>query len=131
MSEGNKNIPVDSDLKTAHKHEDLQGWIPKLAGPKEIRDALEKAFEYPGDVTITLKSGERFEGFVFDRRAEGPSLEQCFVRMIPKEGSEKIVIRYGDIARLEFTGRNTAAGKSYEQWLRRCHEKNKSSRENR
>jgi len=123
MAPTDNNTPADSDLKTSPVREDLQGWIPELAGPEEIRGALEKAFDYRGDVTITLKSGMKIEGYVFDRRAGGPALDQCLVRMIPKEGHERIAIRYSDIARLEFTGRDTAAGKSFELWLKRYHEK--------
>ncbi|MBZ5497320.1 MAG: hypothetical protein LAP85_13035 [Acidobacteriia bacterium] len=123
MSEDSQGQPVDLDAGPSRPHEDLQGWIPELAGPEEIREALEKAFDYRGDVTITLKSGEKIEGFIFDRRAEGPSLAQCLVRMIPREGSRKITIRYHDIARLEFTGRDTAAGKTFELWMKRLREK--------
>ena len=33
-----------------------------------IRAALEKAFDYRGDLTITLKSGEKIEGYLYDRK---------------------------------------------------------------
>jgi len=122
-SQETRKIRVNSDSKASHERENLQGWIPELGGPDEVRDALEKAFDYRGDVTITLKSGERIEGYVFDRRAGGPSLEQCVVRMMPRGENKRIAIRYADIARLEFTGKDTAAGKSFELWLQRYHEK--------
>ncbi len=102
----------------ARQRESLQGWIPSLAGSDEVRAALQSAFEYRGDVTITLKSGQRVEGFVFDRKIGGLALEQCLVRVFPKEGSGKIAIPFSDIARLEFTGRDTAAGRRFEVWLR-------------
>lgn len=97
-----------------------------LAGPEEIRDALCKAFEYRGDVTITLKNGETLEGYVFDRKVDSPSLDQCLVRLFPKEGNKKIAIAFSDIARLEFTGRDTAAGRRFEVWLRSHHGRNTS-----
>ena len=37
----------------------LQGWIPKLASEEETRQALELAFNYRGDVAITLKDGTK------------------------------------------------------------------------
>ena len=49
-------------------HERLEGWIPELAGEEELRVALEKAFDYRGDVTITRKDGSKIEGYLFDGR---------------------------------------------------------------
>ena len=54
-------------------HDQLEGWIPTLATDDEIRGALEKAFDYRGDVTITLKNGTQVEGYIFDRQ-NGPTL---------------------------------------------------------
>ena len=33
----------------------------------ELAEAVEEAFDYRGDVTIELKTGERLEGYIFDR----------------------------------------------------------------
>jgi len=102
---------------------DLQGWIPAIATWEEIRAALDKAFDYRGDVTITLRNGEKIEGYIFDRRPAGPTLEECWIRMFPKDKEDKVLVRYSDIARLEFTGRDTAAGKSFEAWIRKYRER--------
>src|SRR5271155_2621698 len=99
-------------------HEQLEGWIPALASEEEIRVALEKAFDYRGDVTITRKDGTKIEGYLFDRRS-GASLKESVVRLFPKSGNEKILISYADIAALVFTGRDTAAGKSWEAWMKK------------
>ncbi|HVO59657.1 MAG TPA: hypothetical protein VMT53_01910 [Terriglobales bacterium] len=104
-------------------HENLQGWIPALASEDEIRTALEKAFDYRGDLTITLKDRRIIEGYVFDRRAESARLSECTVRIIPKDGSSKISIAYSDIAALAFTGKDSAAGKSFEAWVKKYTEK--------
>jgi len=45
------------------------------------------------------------------------------VRVIPQNSREKISIPYSDIAALAFTGRDTAAGKSWEAWVRKYWEK--------
>ena len=107
-------------------HENLHGWVPALAGDEDVRAALEKAFDYRGDVTITRKDGSRVEGYVFDRRADGAGLADCFVRLLPREGFHKTSIPYADIARLEFTGRDTAAGKSWETWVKKYAEKKRA-----
>jgi hypothetical protein len=112
------------------QHENLQGWVPALASDEEIRGALEKAFDYRGDVTITRKDGSTIEGHVFDRRSDGASLADCGVRLFPKNSSEKVAIPYADIARLEFTGRDTAAGKSWETWVKKYAEKKKAGETN-
>jgi hypothetical protein len=97
-------------------HESVQGWVPKLATEEELRIALEKAFDYRGDVTVTLKDNSRIEGYLFDR-VTGPSLRNSFVRVLPKDSTQKLKIAYADIAALAFTGRDTAAGKSWEAWV--------------
>jgi hypothetical protein len=99
-------------------HEQLEGWIPSLASDEEIRVALEKAFDYRGDVTITRKDGSKVEGYLFDRRSAA-TLKDSLVRLYPKSSNEKISISYADIAAVAFTGRDTAAGKSWEAWMKK------------
>ena len=70
-------------------HENLEGWVPSLASEDEIRTAFEKAFDYRGDLTITLKSGEQIEGYIFDRKNEGATLADCTVRVLRKNRPKK------------------------------------------
>ena len=100
----------------------FQGWIPELADENEIREALEKAFDYRGDVTITKKDGTVIEGYIFDRKSS-PTLSASLVRVLPKDSSQRQSIPYSDIAGLVFSGRDTAAGKSWEAWVRKYWEK--------
>src|ERR1019366_5547158 len=99
-------------------HENLEGWIPELAGEDELREALEKAFDYRGDVTLTLKSGERIEAYIFNRQT-GATLADSHVQSFPPNAPEKRKVSYAEIARLEFTGKNRAAGKHWEDWVRK------------
>jgi hypothetical protein len=123
MPQETKAHPFDADeVALGVVHENLEGWLPPLASDEEIRLALEKAFDYRGDVTITLKDGAKVEGYVFDRR-DGKTLDDSLVRLIPKDRDEKLAVRYAEIARLEFTGRDTAAGKSFETWVKKYHAK--------
>src|SRR3954462_14221348 len=119
----NNAVKTADSLEVApgFKHEKLEGWVPELAGDEEIRQALEKAFDYRGDVTITRKDGSRVEGYIFDRRA-GATLQDCAVRIIPNDRDEKLTVRYSEIAALQFTGRDTAAGKSFETWVKKYSE---------
>ena len=109
--------------------ETLQGWIPPLADESELRAALEQAFDYRGDVTITLKNGETVVGYVFDRRP-GKSLVDSYVRVLPQESRERRDIPYASIAALSFTGRDTAACKSWEAWVKKYEEKKAAGEQN-
>jgi hypothetical protein len=123
MSEPQRNLTVDAlEVVDGRDHTKIEGWIPELATEAELRDALEKAFDYRGDVTITRKDGSRVEGYIFDRR-NGPTLAESVVRLIPQNSSQKISIAYSDIAALAFSGRDTAAGKSWEAWVRKYWER--------
>ncbi len=104
-------------------HENLEGWIPPTATESEVRLALEKAFDYRGDVTLNLKNGQTIEGYVFDRKSSGPALSDCLVRVMPKDKPGKINVAYSEIAGLAFTGRDTAAGKSFAAWVKKYNEK--------
>lgn len=88
----------------------------------ELRQAIESAFDYRGDVKLTLRSGETLEGYLFDRRI-GASLEESYVRLIPRTAREKVNIPCAEIAGLELDGRDPAAGKSWEAWVRKYWEK--------
>ncbi|MFZ0314761.1 MAG: hypothetical protein WAL85_18800 [Candidatus Korobacteraceae bacterium] len=123
MSEPQHNLTVDHlEVVDGREREAIEGWIPDLATEAELRAALEQAFDYRGDVTITRKDGSRVEGYIFDRR-NGATLAESVVRLIPKDSPQKISIPYSDIAALAFTGRDTAAGKSWEAWVRKYWEK--------
>ena len=111
-------------------HENLEGWIPSTASEPEIREALEKAFDYRGDITITLKDGRAIEGYVFDRKSKGASLADCSIRMMPKNEPGKLSIAYSEIAALAFTGRDTAAGKSFAAWVKKYNEKKAAGEKN-
>jgi hypothetical protein len=121
--------PESLEIAPGTAHEQLEGWIPQLATDDEIRQALEKAFDYRGDITITRKDGSKIEGYLFDRRT-APTLKDSVVRLIPKTSREKLTVSYADIAALAFTGRDTAAGKSWEAWMKKYGEKKAAGEKN-
>jgi len=114
--------PDELEVAEGREREQLEGWIPSLATDEEIHAAFEKAFDYRGDVTLTLKDGRTVAGYVFDRRT-GKTLADSAVRIMPANERTKLTIPYSDIAALAFTGRDTAAGKSFEAWVRKYWEK--------
>jgi hypothetical protein len=108
--------PDEIEVAAGREREQLEGWVPALASEAEIREALEKAFDYRGDITITRKDGSKIEGYLFDRRS-GFSLADSFIRIIPSSEKTKVNVAYADIAAIAFTGRDTAAGKTFEAWV--------------
>lgn len=124
-TEGSPLDPDALEVAPGTLHETVQGWVPQLATEEEVRIALEKAFDYRGDVTLTLKDNSKIEGYIFDRVA-GKTLTTSFVRMMPKDANQKVKVPYADIAALSFTGKDTAAGKSWEAWVRKYWEKKAS-----
>ncbi|HEX4154092.1 MAG TPA: hypothetical protein VHY48_00635 [Acidobacteriaceae bacterium] len=121
------------EVMAGRERENLEGWVPELAGEAEVREALEKAFDYRGDITVTRKDGSIVEGYLYDRRS-GQTLEDSVVRMIPvpKSGAatERVNIPYADVAALKFSGRDTAAGKSFDAWVKKYWEKKSAGETN-
>lgn len=121
--------PDTQEVAAGREREELEGWIPDLASDAEIQAALEKAFDYRGDVTLTLKDGRVIQGYVFDRRV-GATLADSAVRVIPANEREKLSVPYSEIAALVFSGRDSAHGKSFEAWVRKYWEKKVAGEKN-
>jgi hypothetical protein len=117
------------ELAPGAQQEQLEGWVPELASDEDLRQALEKAFDYRGDVTLTLKSGERIEAFVFNCKT-GPTLAESFLQYFTPNDSEKRKVSYADIARVEFSGKDRAAGKHWEDWVKKYNEKKAAGEKN-
>lgn len=112
--------PLAAPVQAAAAKATLEGAVPALATPAERDAAMDLAFDYRGDVTIHTTDGKVIEGYIFDRRSNVP---EPFVRMIPRDSEQRVSIAYAKIARLIFSGRDTAAGKSWETWVRKYTEK--------
>jgi hypothetical protein len=121
--------PETLEVAPGTVHESVEGWVPQLATESELREALEKAFDFRGDVAITKKDGTKIEGYIFDRMT-GASLENSFVRLLPRDSNQRVKISYAEIAALAFSGRDPAAGKSWEAWVRKYWEKKSSGEGN-
>jgi hypothetical protein len=117
------------ELAPGSEHQALEGWIPDLASDEDIRQALEKAFEYRGDITLTLKSGEKIEAYIFNRTS-GATLAESFVQYFTPQAEEKRILSYLEIARIEFSGKDRAAGKHWEDWVRTWNEKKAAGEKN-
>jgi len=80
----------------------------------ELVEAVELAFDYRGDVTVSLKSGESLSGFLFNRQVSG---SDSYLEVFPSNSPNARRILYDQIASIAFTGEDTATGKSWETWI--------------
>jgi len=80
----------------------------------ELVEAVELAFDYRGDVTVSLKSGESLSGYLFNRQVSG---SDSYLEVFPSNSPNARRILYDQIASIAFTGEDTATGKSWETWI--------------
>jgi hypothetical protein len=92
----------------------LEGREFKPATLAELAEAIEQAFDYRGDVTLRLKSGQSIEGYLFNRVGTGAT---ALVQFYPQDRAEAVEIPYAEIVAIAFTGEDTASGKSWEAWV--------------
>lgn len=106
-----------TDIKT-HSSGSLpgspEGRIFQPVSFDELAEAVELAFDYRGDVTVSLKSGESLSGYLFNRQVSG---SDSYLEVFPSDSSSSRRIRYDHIAAIAFTGEDTATGKSWETWI--------------
>jgi len=117
------------ELAPGIEHQQLEGWVPELAGDDDLRDALEKAFDYRGDVAITTKAGKRIEAYIFNRHS-GATLGESYVQNFEPNVQGKQKLSYAEIARLEFSGKDRAAGKHWEDWVKAYNDRKAAGEKN-
>jgi hypothetical protein len=93
----------------------LEGWSPRIGEDVTREDVVDLAFDYRGDVTLALVDGRRLTGYLYNRNGDVP---EPYLQIFDPSGASH-TLRYLDLRSIEFTGRDPAAGKSYEAWLRR------------
>ena len=110
---------MSDEPNSKQSEKSLQGATASLDSPQALRQAVEQAFDYRGDVTIETTDGRTMQGYVFDRCHEPPDPT---LRIMLTDGS-RLTIPYAQVAQLAFSGRDPAAGKSWETWVRKYAQK--------
>lgn len=132
MGAGSAGAPANPDtleVVSGSERKNLQGLVAELGTREQLDAALDEAFDYRGDILITRKDGSKIEGYVFDRR-KGKTSSDSYLRLLPKDGGPRVSIGYDEIAGLAFTGRDMAAGKSWEAWVQHYWEKKAAGEKN-
>lgn len=122
MPQETKSIPSEATIAAVAGLPGLTRDLPVQSDPAQVFDILEKAFDYRGDVTLTLDSGQTVTGYLFDRR-RAQTLADSVVRLLPASSDDKLAIPYARIRRIAFSDRDPAAGKSFETWIKKYVEK--------
>ncbi len=94
----------------------LEGWVPEIGPYLALAEVIEFAFDYRGNTTMVGRDGIELEGYVFNRNADVP---EPYLEMLDLDGAGPFRIPYADVRTIRFTGKDTAAGKSYAAWLAR------------
>lgn len=82
-----------------------------------LREAVVRAVDFRGDVTLELADGSVVTGYAFDAQLDRPT--GAVIRVLPADADARITVALADIRRLTFSGKDAASGKSWENWLRR------------
>ena len=112
MAEENPNTELDTKA--------LEGVTAELIDDASRTKAVELAFDYRGDVTLRTTARDELVGYVFDRKQDATP---ATLRIMLADTGEKKSLAYNDLAAVVFTGRDCAAGKSWETWVRKYAEK--------
>jgi len=104
---------TDTKSHETHESDSLEGRRFRPTSAAELAEAVELAFDYRGDVTLQLTSGEVVVGYLFNRQTKDGSPT---IQFFPEDNPAPRVIAYDTIASIAFTGEDTASGKSWEAW---------------
>ena len=94
----------------------LQGWVPEIGEFLTLAEVIDLAFDYRGNTTVVKVDGTEIEGYVFNRDREAP---EPFIQIFDAAGNGPMRIPYSEIRNIRFTGRDMAAGNSWQAWLER------------
>ena len=107
---------MTADKSPFSESQNQEGRVFRPADERERREAVEVAFDYRGDVTVDLATGEKVEGYIFNRDS---SASPPVLQLFPENQPGTRVIHYADIVAIAFTGEDPASGKSWEAWVKK------------
>lgn len=113
---------MSQDQPFQNQEKDFQGTILRPSSDEELAAAVDQAFDYRGDVTIELKSGESVVGYVYGRTNDESRAD---LELFPTDKPGQLMIQFVDIAAIIFSGKDTAFGQSWESWIQKKKEEGK------
>jgi hypothetical protein len=98
------------------EEQSLEGWQPQPSAELPLGRIIDLAFDYRGNTTVVTVNGRALDGYLFNRDADAA---EPFIEMFDVDGAGPHRIPYSEIRTIRFTGKDTAAGRSYAAWQRR------------
>ncbi len=83
-----------------------QGYVWDGEDRSLLAAVVEAAFDYRGDVTLRLGSGEELVGYVYNREA---AADEPFLEVLPADGGPARTVLYRELRSVAFTGRDAAS----------------------
>ena len=105
---------TDTKNHIAMGNDSLEGRVFAPHSASETAEAVELAFDYRGDVTVVLQSGESVSGYIYNRHV---AAVDSYLELFPTDHPDPRRIPYHEIETIAFTGEDTANGKSWETWV--------------
>ena len=90
-----------------------------MSSEAERRAAVDAAFDYRGDVTLTTSDGRTLSGYVSNRDFDA---SEPFLEIIAVDWQSPQKVPIDRVTGVSFTGVDTAAGKSWDLWLKKVAE---------
>ena len=97
-----------------------QGFMAERSDHERFESGLLEAVEYRGDVTITTTDGSTIEGYIFDLTG---TVDEGSIGYMTRDDKCPQRMDASSIVRIEFSGKDTAEGKSFETWIEKYVEK--------
>ena len=107
---------ADKHALPTHKPGSIEGSTLDCRDAASRREALQTAFDYRGDVTLDLQDGSQLLGFVYLYNEAGKD-------SVPQ------TVPASRVARVRFTGEDTAFGKSWDDWTTKAEKERKKEAE--
>ena len=101
-----------------------EGWVPVINEYLSLAEVIELAFDYRGNTTIVKTGGTEVVGYIFNRNRELP---EPYIQYFDLAGNGPFKLLYSEIQTIKFTGKDTAAGNSWQAWVERK-QKDKATR---
>ncbi len=114
VPEPGSDVPAPAVKDFSESNAPTRGWS-SAASP----EALRAAFDYRGDVTLTLADGAAVEGYVTNLRGDS-------VELWRRGTTEALSVPAVRVRRIELSGRDTASGRSYQTWLAEYKQRSRS-----
>jgi hypothetical protein len=106
-----ESAPVEMQSESTPAEEEESGPSQGWSAPASM-ESLRVAFEYRGDVTLLLDDDSRVDGYL-------SNLTDDSIRLWCRGETTQLEIPIRHVKHVELTGRNTAAGKSWQTWMKK------------